>query len=143
VRRRSPADPRLQRLLDGAPERLEAVEACGLPDVLVHGDAHPGNARLGLTVPIWFDWGDSCVGNPLLDLAALPDDHPVVPRWLDRWAAAVPGSDPHRAWGLLAPLAALRLAVVYQGFLDGIEPSERPYHEGDVLPALERAAGLA
>ena len=42
-----------------------------------------------------------------------------------------------------APLAALGAAVVYQGFLDAIEPSERIYHEGDVAPWLELAGRLA
>ena len=55
----------------------------------------------------------------------------------------MPGSDPHRAWALLRPLAALGDAVVYQGFLDQIEQSERIYHLEDVLPCLERAAALA
>ena len=54
-----------------------------------------------------------------------------------------PGSDPDRAWPLVRPLAALGDAVVYQGFLDGIEQSERIYHEDDVEPCLERAGELA
>jgi hypothetical protein len=62
--------------------------------------------------------------------------------WLDAWRRACPGSDPVRAWSLVRPLAALGDAVVYQGFLDGIEASERVYHEGDVLPCLRRAAAL-
>jgi hypothetical protein len=44
---------------------------------------------------------------------------------------------------LLRPLAALRNALVYQGFLDNIEPSERVYHLGEVQPSLELAAGVA
>jgi hypothetical protein len=148
VRRRAPTDDRLAALVDTAEERLAAVASCGLPDVLVHGDAHPGNARIGAADPIWFDWGDSRVGNPLLDLAVLagvPETHrdrlPTLrARWLDLWADAAPGSDPWRAWRLLRPLAELRIAAVYQQFLDNIEPSEHPYHERDVAPALERAA---
>jgi hypothetical protein len=44
---------------------------------------------------------------------------------------------------LIRPFAALLGAVVYQGFLNGIERSERVYHEGDVAPCLERAVQLA
>jgi hypothetical protein len=40
---------------------------------------------------------------------------------------------------LIGPIAALRGALVYQGFLDGIEPSERIYHEADVPASLRRA----
>jgi Phosphotransferase enzyme family len=71
VARRAPHDARLLRTVDGAEARLAAIDECGLPDSLVHGDAHPGNARIGIGTPIWFDWGDSRVGNPLLDLAVL------------------------------------------------------------------------
>ena len=33
-----------EELLDGLEATLAEVAACGLPDALVHGDAHPGNA---------------------------------------------------------------------------------------------------
>jgi hypothetical protein len=39
-------------------------------------------------------------------------------------------------------VAAARLAVVYQRFLDHIEPSERRYHDGDVPEWLARTAAL-
>ena len=48
-----------------------------------------------------------------------------------------PAADPERAAELIAPIAALLGALVYQGFLDGIEPSERPYHEADVPACCE------
>ena len=151
VSRRAPGDERLSGLLDTAEARLAEVAECGLPDVLVHGDAHPGNARLTGGTPLWFDWGDSRLGHPLLDLVALGGGPSAVGRarasvgrrWLELWGEAVPGSNPGRAWRLLRPLAELRLAAVYQSFLDGIEPTERPFHEADVVPALERAARLA
>jgi Phosphotransferase enzyme family len=148
VARRAPADPVLRRLADEAAARLAQAQACGLPDVLVHGDAHPGNARIGAVAPILFDWGDSRIGNPVLDLAVLsrlpaPAGQALAAYWLATWKQALPGSDPERAWQLLRPLAALRFAVVFQNFLDNIEPSERVYHEQDVEPALQAAARLA
>lgn len=148
VIRRAPQDQDLWRLLDTADDRIRAIDECGLADVLVHGDAHPGNARIGVDPPIWFDWGDSRIGHPLLDLAVLErlDREPrqqLAQHWLAAWAAAVPGSDPYRAWALLRPLAALRVAAVFQMFLDRIEPSERVYHAGDVQPALDVASRLA
>ncbi len=146
VSRRAPCDTRLLRLLDTAEDRAKAIDECGVPDGLVHGDAYPGNARLGTEPPVWFDWGDSRVGNPLLDLAVLesvPDRRQLLEQhWLAAWARAVPGSEPGRAWKLLRPLAALRAALVCQTFVDNIEPSERVYHAGDVGPALELAAVL-
>jgi aminoglycoside phosphotransferase (APT) family kinase protein len=147
VRRRAPDDPNLADLLGDIDRRLGAIDACGLPDVLVHGDAHPGNARIGVEPGVWFDWGDSRIGNPLLDLAVLErlsarglsdeDVSDMRDHWLAAWGAAAPGSDPVMAWKLFEPLAQLRLAGVYQRFLDNIEDSERHYHEGDVMPILE------
>ncbi len=150
VERRLPADPRLRQLLGTADARIAALDACGLPDVLVHGDAHGGNARIGSGAGrgIWFDWSDAYIGHPLLDVAVL--ERPgtahraaLIEHWLDAWRSSMPGSNPRRAWELIRPLAALGDAVVYQGFLDRIEQSERIYHLEDVLPCLERAAALA
>jgi hypothetical protein len=55
VARRAPDNPILRQLADSAGKRLAQAQSCGLPDVLVHGDAHPGNARIGLGTPILFD----------------------------------------------------------------------------------------
>ncbi len=148
VARRAPDNPILRQFADSAGKRLAQAQSCGLPDVLVHGDAHPGNARIGLGTPILFDWGDSRIGNPVLDLAVLnrlhgPARDALADYWLRTWKQALPGSDPEQAWHLLRPLAALRTAAVYQHFLDNIEPSEWIYHEEDVRPALEIAARLA
>ena len=41
---------------------------------------------------------------------------------------------------LLAPVAALRQALIYRTFLDGIEPDERVYHASDPGTWLRRAA---
>ncbi len=147
VVRSAPADTALAGLLEGFDRRVAAIDECGLGDVLVHGDAHGGNVRVGTRPAVWFDWGDSAIGHPLLDLAVLdrapPDGGAVEASWLEAWGRAVPGSDPVRAWDLLRPLALLRMAAVFQGFLDNIEPSEHPYHELDVAPCLARAADAA
>ncbi len=130
------------------PGRFAALAECGLPDTLVHGDFHPGNARGdGQTVTL-LDWGDSGVGHPLLDQAAyleqVPDQslEPVTDHWRRQWSAAVPGSDPARAAHLVAPIAAARQAVIYWQFLDGIEPSEWPYHRADPANWLRQTAEL-
>ena len=94
------------------------------------------------------DWGDCGVGHPLLDQAAFLDRIPseAVPavrdHWHRLWAQAVPGSEPERAAGLLAPVAAARQAVIYRMFLDNIEPSEHPYHAADPAVWLRRTAAL-
>jgi hypothetical protein len=139
----------LEAFVAGLPGRFEALAACGLPDTLIHGDFHSGNARGdGRTVTL-LDWGDSGVGHPLLDQAAyferMPDDDAEAVRehWHRLWSAAVPGSDPIRAADLVAPIAAARQAVIFWKFLDGIEPSEWPYHRADPAEWLRQTARLA
>ncbi len=145
VARRAPGDGRLAELLEAAPDQVTALAGCGVPTVLVHGDAHPGNARVGLERGIWFDWGDCRIGDAIQDLGVLsrPGLDPtgeLLAHWVAAWRSAVPGADPLRALELARPLLELVAADVYQGFLDHIEPSERVYHDRDVPAALAAAA---
>jgi hypothetical protein len=130
------------------PDRFERLAATGIPDTLVHGDFHPGNARGDDTTIVLLDWGDCGVGHPLLDQPAFLDRippaavDPVRSAWNEAWRAAIPNSDPARAAALLAPVAAARQAVIYRRFLDGIEPAEHPYHAADPADWLGRTADL-
>lgn len=149
VRRRESELPaaaldRLGVVLADADQAIDQVSELGPGESLVHGDAHPGNGRFhadGVTV---LDWGDSFLGQPLLDLAVAESYSPeigtqVVGAWLAQWEAAG-HARASEAWAALRPIARLREAVVFQEFADSIEPDERRYHVGDVVPALLRAA---
>ena len=135
-------------LIDGLDERHRRLQECGLPDTLVHGDFHGGNFRGTALEMTLLDWGDSGVGHPLLDMAAFIQRMPRALSRLARehWITALnerfPGSDARRAARLLAPVAALRQAIVYQYFLEHIEPSERFYHRDDPADWLQRTAAL-
>nr|MDT0656610.1 aminoglycoside phosphotransferase family protein [Micromonospora sp. DSM 115978] len=137
----------VRHLLDELPERMAAVAGCGLPDTLVHGDLHPGNVRSDGHRRVIIDWGDAFVGHPAFDILRFTEDLPdadaadLLRRWRDRWRRDRPGCDPDRAVALLRPVAALRYAAVYAAFLARIEPSEHPFHAGDVDAYLRRAAG--
>ncbi len=148
LNRVAPDDEVLQRLAGELDDRLATVQAVGLPDVLVHGDPHPGNCRLGTDPPTWFDWGDSFIGNPLLDLGAVHRmSPPAVERWLQRWSeraqrANMTTSSVMKAWETLKPIALLRSAWVYQQFLDNIEQDEHIYHHTDVPMTLAKTRTL-
>jgi len=139
----------LDRLIAGLDDRFAALAECGIPDTFVHGDFHTGNVRWTDAGPVIFDWGDCGVGNPLLDLP--PFDRNLASahrpaaraRWIEQWGLRAPGCDAARATALVQPIAELRLAVIYQCFLDGIEQSERRYHEADVPRQLHEAARRA
>lgn len=140
---------RIDALVLGLPERFGALRACGIPDTLVHGDFHPGNVRGDPGAFAILDWGDSGVGHPMLDQLAFgqrldTDDRAAAERcWAAEWQRVVPGCDADRAAALLRPVAALYGGVVYDRFLDNIEPDEHPYHAGDSLASLRHAADLA
>jgi Ser/Thr protein kinase RdoA (MazF antagonist) len=150
VAARAPRRRGLRRLLDTWGQRMAALDECGLPEVLFHGDAHPGNARIGVDPPVIFDWGDSGIGHPLLDVSAVENYRGADPaetarlcaHWLGAWQDAIPGAEPGRAWRLLQPVAVARAAVVFQRFLENIEPSERVYHHLDIDPHLAAADKL-
>lgn len=138
----------LAAFVSGLPQRFADIAACGLDDTLVHGDFHPGNLRGDGDTITLLDWGDSGVGHPLLDqpafLTRVPAEAvgPIRAHWHELWRATVPGSDPDRAAGLLAPVAAARQAVIYQGFLDRIEPAEQVYHRPDPAEWLARTVAI-
>ena len=134
----------LRALVGEIGDRFAHASSCGIPDSVTHGDAHPGNARFPADGGSWpltiLDWGDATIGSPLLDMDRMPE---IREEWIAAWAAAIPGSDPAEGWRAVEPLAPLRNAVVYQRFLDQIEPTERVYHRYDVTSALRVAAALA
>lgn len=138
----------LETFVADLPGRFTAIEACGIPDAFVHGDFHPGNVRGAAGSLVLLDWGDCGVGHPMLDMSAFLDRIPpaaipaVRDHWRRAWRTLVPGSDPDRAATLLAPVGALRQALIYEVFLEGIEPSEQPYHHDDPPEWLARAAAL-
>jgi hypothetical protein len=138
----------LQRFVGSLANRFAALASCGLPDTLVHGDFHPGNFRGTERTLTLLDWGDSGIGHPMLDQSAFLDRIPfehaetIKEHWVRAWSACLPGCEPARAAGLLAPIAEARQAVIYQKFLDNIEPSEQVYHRDDPAEWLRRTAVL-
>ncbi len=136
----------LEALVTDLPRRLAEAQACGLPDTLVHNDAHPGNWRWDRSQLTLLDWADVGVGNPALDLRAFTDGLPTAAlstagrsSWQSRWSFLVPGSDPARAAEMLEPVAQLRAAATYQRFLDHIEATERVYHDHDPVDRFRAA----
>ncbi|MGW4808452.1 phosphotransferase [Kitasatospora sp. NPDC004272] len=127
------------------PELAARLERCGLPSTLVHGDFHPGNWRFDGERPTVLDFSDAAWGHPALDglrpKAFLSPERwaDVRSRWIDAWRELAPDSRPEAALEMAAPLVHVHFALRYQEFLDGIEPSEHPYHAGDPADEVRRA----
>ncbi len=111
----------------------------------MHGDFHPGNWRWDGERAVVLDFSDAVWSHPALDglrpapFLSAERGAEVRARWAAAWQALVPGCDPLRALEVAAPLVHVHFALRYQEFLDGIEPSEQPYHAGDPVAELRRA----
>jgi hypothetical protein len=135
-------------LIDRLDDDVATLAACGLPDVLVHGDEHGGNVVGAGDRLVVLDWGDAFVGHPVFDAVTLAGgsghERPaVLAAWCALWRASVPGCDPERALAVGRRVAALRSAAVYAGFLDRIEGTEAVFHRADVPALLDQAVALA
>lgn len=136
---------RARRLVDALPDLIAELNACGLPETVVHGDFHTGNWRSDGGSAVVLDFADAHAGHPVLDglrnrlFMPEADRHLPATAWIDAWREHAPGSDPARALQLAEPYQHLFYAVRYQEFLDGIEPSERVYHDGDPAAELREA----
>ncbi|HEY3715398.1 MAG TPA: aminoglycoside phosphotransferase family protein [Jatrophihabitantaceae bacterium] len=134
-----------RRLVCDIPELVGALEAARFPRTLVHGDFHPGNWRSDGTGQMIVDWADCYVGHPAADIQRLIDWLPeeqgsvATQTWVDAWRAHRPTSEPERALEPMAVLARVIGAIVYQRFLDNIEPAERVYHEDDPVTEIRTA----
>lgn len=134
------ATAKTQAFLDSLPHSLSILAQSEISDVLVHGDFHAGNVRVGVSPPIIFDWGDSFIGHPLLDPATV-HSKTLVQHWLAMWQREYPDENIAMLWQHIRPLAKLRSALVYQHFLDNIEPTERVYHSEDVDEIIDNFQG--
>jgi hypothetical protein len=72
------------------------LAAYGIPETLVQEDCHPGHWIAGENGPVFFDWGDTCLGHPFQSLMMAL-----------RWARLVFGYD-------AATLDGLRDAYLYE-----------------------------
>ena len=92
---------------------------------------HSGNFRIGVSPPIIFDWGDSFIGHPFLDMGWVEDPE-TLQFWLDCWQSHCPNADVRFVWEQIRPIARLRKALVYENFCANIEETERVYHARDI-----------
>jgi hypothetical protein len=100
-------------LLSELPDRIAAIDACGVPHTLVHGDFHAGNVAGAPGGCVILDWGDSFVGNPLIDELAFverldPSVRSAARTWfVATWQQSAPGSDPGRGGRPVGAAAAV------------------------------------
>jgi phosphotransferase family enzyme len=127
----APMKPESMRGLVAAIPRL--VEACerltavGPPETIVHGDLHPWNVADIDGRSIVFDWSDSCVGHPFLDLvtyvgrtADVAARRACVDAYVAAWSDVVEPAALEEAILLALPLGALHQVESYRRIVAGI-----------------------
>jgi phosphotransferase family enzyme len=144
------------QVVDWLLDAVTRVEQLGLPDVLVHGDFHPGNVRVAGDRVVIFDWSDAAISKPFVDVvtwATWFDDDPAArdalwQSFAEVWAAVLPPA----AWLELRPMlegiAGAYHVVQYAAIVRELEPLRRPEHGGGLkeffrlLDAAVSDAGL-
>jgi hypothetical protein len=129
--------PRRRQLVDWLDDAVGRIDALRLPDVLVHGDFHPGNVTAtGDGRWILFDWSDAAIAKPFVDVVTwatwIPDDAAALDAlWLafaERWSDVVPVD----VWLSMRPaLEAVSGAyhvVSYAGIVKSLDRFRRPEH---------------
>jgi Phosphotransferase enzyme family len=124
---------RIDRLTSWLTDAIDDVEALGLPHTLVHGDFHPNNVLCTDTGVVVFDWSDSAVSHPLMDIAVWaswfrdePAQYDSVWRvFADAWADHADPTDVLAARPLLEGITGAYHVVSYAMVIGGLEPLRR------------------
>ena len=137
-----------QRLIDACHE----LEDIGVPEALVHGDAHPWNVAVTEGGPVVFDWSDTAFGPAFVDLAVflwrakdVAGRRELRDAYLDAWADIAPRHRLERAAELAMPVGALYQVTTYQTLLPQLPPWDQAVYAGadahwlrNAIDALDR-----
>jgi hypothetical protein len=133
---------RAHTLVGWVVEQVDRIAALALPELLVHGDFHPGNvAALADGRRVVFDWSDAAMAPPFIDVATwlswLDDDEEpageqVWRSFADQWTDVL-RVDEWLAWRpVLDGIAGAYHTVSYAGIVRSLDELRRPEH-GDGL----------
>lgn len=113
-----------------------------VPETVVHGDLQMDNVALHEGKVLFFDWTDSCISHPFLDMFSIFFDEKnaqvrtnLRDEYLASWTRFEPTERLAEAWALAEPLCALHHMVSYQHIIANLEPTARQEF-GGALPRL-------
>lgn len=127
---------RATRVADWVGAAIERVQLLDLPDVLVHGDFHPGNIAGGNGRHVVFDWSDAAIAVPFVDVVTwtwwLADNPEAADAVWESFAHAWNGA----AWidAVIAnrddvqAVAGAYHSVSYAGIVRNLDRYRRPEH---------------
>ncbi|MEI5675536.1 MULTISPECIES: phosphotransferase family protein [unclassified Nocardioides] len=116
---------------------LRALWDSPLPDTLAHGDLHLGNVARVDDRPVLFDWTDTCLTHPFLDVRHLADsaaenaDDPDAARdevwqaYAEPWRTSYPEVDLDALWARTRVANAVFQAITFEQIYRGQPLSSR------------------
>jgi aminoglycoside phosphotransferase (APT) family kinase protein len=125
----------LEQRIPALREAIAALEALAISPSIVHGDFHPFNIAVDGTRPIFFDWTDSALSHPFIDLQTVilsplfEDDPTAVPALIDAYLSAFrphyPAETLAQAIALTRPVTALYMVISYVWIVEALAPRDR------------------
>jgi hypothetical protein len=124
---------RARRVADAVAAAAARVEAVGLPESVVHGDFHSGNAALVGDRIVIIDWSDAAISNPAIDLVTWiawsadrrTEVDAATDAWVDAWSGAVDGDALRAVIDDVLIVGAAYQIVSYDGIRRNLEPATR------------------
>jgi hypothetical protein len=124
---------RARRVADAVAAAAARVEAVGLPESVVHGDFHSGNAALVGDRIVIIDWSDAAISNPAIDLVTWiawsadrrTEVDATTDAWVDAWSGAVDGDALRAVIDDVLIVGAAYQIVSYDGIRRNLEPATR------------------
>jgi hypothetical protein len=132
-------------------ERLDALEATGLPPSLVHGDLHTGNYVTGPDGVLLFDWTDAALGHPVLDAVLLAGsagragpqlEQATLAAYAGVWRAARPDVDIDAALTLAPEVDLAYQSVSYDALVRAQEDLSQWEMQDVVVHCLQKLLAL-
>jgi hypothetical protein len=124
---------RARRVAEAVAAAVASVESVGIPETVVHGDFHSGNAALVGDRIVIIDWSDAAISNPAIDLVtwiAWSGDRrnevdAATDAWVDAWSGAVDGDALRAIIDDVLIVGAAYQIVSYDGIRRNLEPATR------------------
>ncbi|MFL5779577.1 MAG: phosphotransferase family protein [Chloroflexota bacterium] len=124
---------RAQRVVAATAAAVARVEAVGIPESVVHGDFHSGNAALVDGRVVIIDWSDAAISSPAIDLVtwiAWSRDRRIevdaaTDAWVEAWSTTVDAEALRSVIDDILIVGAAYQVVSYDGIRRNLEPATR------------------
>ena len=127
------AEAQRERAVSAVDRAVARVATLGLPETVVHGDFHSGNAALVDGRVVIIDWSDAALGNPAVDLVTwiswsygkIGEIGRAIDAWIDAWSAVVDPVALRERVDDVRIVGAAYQVISYDGIVHNLEPLTR------------------